>query len=120
KGVLKNCYATGKITSSNAGAGGITGWSDTAIEGLVALNKRIVNTTSGNLGRIAAYMGAVAGLQAQGINCWGYDGVILDDAGTVLTENDLQQGEVTVRNAPYDGVSKTREFLSDPMNYFQG
>ncbi len=119
KGVLKNSYATGTVKSSHAGAGGIVGWSDASVEGLVALNSKVVNTNSGNLGRIAAFMGAVGSVQAQGINCWGFDGVVLDDASFILTESDLQQGEVTVRNAPYDGVSKTREFLSDPMNYFQ-
>ncbi len=118
KGMLKNCYSTGKVTSSFAGAGGIVGWSDSSIEGVVSMNSRVVNTTSGNLGRISAFMGAVNGMQAQGINCWGYDGVVLDDAGTILTEGDLQQGTITIKNAPYDGVSKTREFLSDPMNYF--
>lgn len=119
QGILNNCYATGTITSKNFGAGGITGWSDTSIEGLVAINQKIINTNSGNIGRIAATMGAVGGVQAQGINCWGYEGVILDNAGTILTENNLRQGEVTVVNTPFDGVSKTRAFLSEPLNYFQ-
>lgn len=118
KGVLEKSYATGTVKSSLYGAGGLIGWSDASIFGLVALNDSIINTTQGNIGRIAAFMGSVGGVQAQGINCWGSDGVVLNNAGTYLNQGDLNEGEITERNNPYDGVSKSAEYLGNPMHYY--
>jgi hypothetical protein len=118
KGVLKNSYATGTVTSSMYGAGGLVGWSDASLEGLVALNDSIINMSTGNIGRIAAFMGEVGGIQAQGLNCWGSENTVMNDAGTFLGLNDLNEGTVTVRNNPFDGSTKNNDYLSNPMNYF--
>lgn len=119
-GVLENCYSTGTVKSLGGGAtGGIVGWTDSTVKGVVAINESITNSISGNIGRVGGNMGSVGGVQAQGENCWGYIGTILDNAGTILTEGDMVQGEVATRDTPYDGETKPLTFLSDPMNYFQ-
>jgi hypothetical protein len=117
KGIVENCYATGTVTSSNFGAGGLTGWTDASIKGGVALNQAIVNKKSGKMGRISATMGSVGGVIAQGINCWGLAGMTLDNAGTHLAESVLITGTVTTANGTYDGETKTKAFLSDFSNY---
>lgn len=119
RGVLENSYATGKVTSSNFGAGGVAGWADANLKGVVAMNSSVNNLVSGKLGRICGNMGAIDGAIAQGVNCWGYEGVVLDDAGYIIPDGDLVKGEVSTRNTPYDGETKSLEFLSNAMNYFQ-
>jgi hypothetical protein len=44
--------------------------------------------------------------------------MIVKDVTYLLVEADFKQGEVVDRNTPYDGVTKSTAFLSDPMNYF--
>lgn len=118
KGIVENSYATGEITSASYGAGGIVGWTDSDITGCVAMNSTISTAAQGNIGRIAAVMGEVSGNIAQGSNCWGLDNIVLSNAGTILSEADLITGEVTVGRGSYDGASKTKEYLSKPLNYF--
>lgn len=118
KGVLENSYATGTVVSSLYGAGGVVGWTDTSVKGLVAMNDSVINKNSGNIGRIAAFMGEVGGIQTQGINCWGYEGLVLNNSGTLLSRNEMNEATVTVRNAPYDGLSKNLAYVSNSMNYF--
>ena len=118
KGVLENSYSTGTVRSSNFGAGGVIGWTDATVKGLVAMNDSVINTNTGNIARISAFMGRVNDVIAQGENCWAYDGMVVKDADYVLVEADFKQGLVDVRNTPFDGVTKTGAFLSDPMNYF--
>lgn len=115
-GIIENCYSTGKIISSLSKAGGIVGWTDGSISGCVARNDSVINKENGNIGRISGNMGLVSGVQAQGINCWGWDRTVLNNAGTIVTS--YVNGTVTVSNTPFDGDTKTLEFLSDPMNYF--
>jgi len=118
-GILENTYATGKIISYASGAAGIAGFTARNVKGVVALNDSVINKVAGNIGRISAFMGgAVEGPFAQGENCWAYDGMVVKNGEYILTESDYVQGEVVVRQTPYDGVSKSIEFLSDPMNYF--
>lgn len=118
KGVLENSYATGTVISSNFGAGGVIGWTDATVNGLVAMNDSVINTNTGNIGRISAFMGRVGEIIAQGVNCWAYDGMVVKDFDYKYVEADFKQGTVTERNTPFDGVTKTRAYLSDPMNYF--
>ena len=117
-GIVENCYATGNVTSSLAGAGGIAGWSDTNISGCVAMNDSIINKSTGNLGRVSAFMGSVNKIIAQGVNCWGYEGTVMKNAETILLQKDMNQAEVTVANGSYDGLTKSLSYLSDPMSYF--
>ena len=122
KGVLENCYSTGKVicygTEAQAGAGGVVGHSDASLKGCVALNDSIINMEAVvNIGRIAAFMGRVNDVQAQGEKCWGHDGIVMKNFNTVVQESELSQGTVE-RNKPYDGISKNAAYLSDPMNYF--
>jgi exopolysaccharide biosynthesis protein len=117
KGIVENCYATGTVTSNNSGAGGLLGWTDAAVRGLVSMNQSVVNKKAGKLGRISATMGSVGGVIAQGINCWGLSGMTLDNAGTPVNDAALITGTVTVANGTYDGETKTKSFLSDFSNY---
>ncbi len=117
KGIVENCYATGTITSNNSGAGGLLGWTDATVKGLVSMNQSVVNKKAGKLGRISATMGSVGGVIAQGINCWGLSGLPLDNAGTPVNDAALITGTVTVANGTYDGETKTKVFLSDFSNY---
>jgi len=114
-GKLINCYATGMVTSNGSKAGGIAGWSDTDIVGCVALNDFIINKISGNIGRISANMGIVGGVIAQGTNCWGAEGVVLNNGGTILTPSVM--GTVTTSNGIYDGETKSQLFLGDYNNF---
>lgn len=116
-GVLENCYAAGTITSNNSGAGGLIGWTDASVKGLVALNPAVINKKTGRLGRISATMGSVAGNIAQGTDCWGLSTMTVDNAGTILTESSLKTGPVTVANSSFDGTSRTAAFLIDFANY---
>lgn len=119
-GVLKNCYATGTIKAAESKAGGIVGWSDSNITGCVARNDSIINLINGGIGRICAYMGGGnVFATAQGINCWGYDGTVLSDNGSIITYY-ITDGAFSARGSAYDGETKSLEYLSDPMNYFLG
>jgi len=117
-GVLEKCYATGTITAASSKAGGIVGWSDNNVIGCVSRNDSIINLVNGGIGRISAYMGGGnVTATAQGINCWGYDGTILNDNGSIITYY-ITDGAFSARGSAYDGLTKTLEYLSDPMNYF--
>lgn len=118
RGVLENCYATGTVKSHNFGAGGIIGWTDASVKGLVAMNDSVINVNTGNIARISAFMGRINDVIAQGENCWAYSGMVVKDADYVLVESDFKKGLVAERNTPFDGVTKTGAFLSDPMSYF--
>ena len=119
KGILKNCYASGKVTSKNTGAGGVIGWTDSSVEGLVSFNSEVINEKSGNIGRIAANMASAGGQIAQGVNCWASSTVKLNNGGTVVLEKDMTIGAITVANSPYDGETKQSSFLGEVNNYQQ-
>lgn len=118
EGILENSYATGTVISSAAGAGGIVGWTDKSLKGVVALNDSVINTVAGNIGRISAFMGRVNNVIAQGAKCWAYNGMVVKNGDYILVESDFVKGEVTERNTPFDGITQSATFLSDPMNYF--
>lgn len=117
-GVVENCYASGKITSMGYGAGGIVGWTDTDISGCVALNPAIINKMdkSDRIGRISSAMGKVDVI-AQGANCWAIDGMIVENAGTILNESQFVTGVVVTASTKYDGETKTKAFLSNINHY---
>lgn len=111
---ILNCYSSGTVISSASGAGGVAGYSDVNIVGCVGLNKKIVNTTKGNLGRLSAFMG---GAPVQGVNCWALDVMVLDNGGTPKTDDQLVTGTVPVFKSSYDGESKAEDFLKNIANY---
>lgn len=117
KGVVDNCYATGTILSSRYGAGGIAGWSNSNLTGCLSLNKEIKNLSTGNIGRISAFMGQVSGVIAQGDRCWGSKEVVLNNAGALLAEQDLNTGTITQKEMSYDGETQSKEFLESLFNY---
>lgn len=119
KGVLENCYAAGKVISKNAGAGGLIGWTDSSVEGLLSLNTEVVNEKTGKIGRISANMAAVGGQIAQGVNCWAVTTVKLNNAGTILQEEDMVVGTVVTANSSFDGETKQINFLQNIHNYTQ-
>lgn len=120
-GIVENSWAAGEITSnsnSGKGAGGISGWFDSNVERVVALNKRLsVAGATGNVGRISPAMGSVGGVIMQGQNCWAADDMVLTRDNVPVQESEYNTGEVTASQAPYDGESKTRAFLKDMDNY---
>ncbi|MBE8722479.1 phosphodiester glycosidase family protein [Sphingobacterium pedocola] len=119
-GVLENCFSAGKIMSntvSGKGAGGIIGWTDAKVKGLVALNEGITNAGNGTAGRISAAMGLVSGVIAQCENCWASEEVVVTKSGTPVPSSSYVTGEVTVRETAFDGETKTKLFLTNMVNY---
>ncbi len=117
-GTIENCYATGKVTSNGTkGAGGIIGYSDTDIIRCVAMNDSVINMKTGNLGRIAAHMSLVNGIQTQGVDCWALEDIVVYNAGIKKNLQNLITGTVTVAESPYDGATKTKTFLRDYTNF---
>lgn len=114
-GILEKCYSTGNIVSMGSKAGGIAGWSDTDINGCVAMNASIVNKVTGNIGRISANMGMVNGIIAQGVNCWASEDIVLTNAEVSVST--YATGNITIANTPYDGETKTKIHLSDYTNF---
>lgn len=113
-GILENSYATGKVISMNIGAAGIGAYFDTAPKGCVALNKLVENKKSGvNLGRISAYMGSPANMQALE-DCWGIENMNIVNAGVLKTT--WMTGPAKT-NQPHDGESQSKEFLTNMQNY---
>lgn len=120
-GEVSNSWSGGEITSnsnSGKGAGGISGWFDSDVKGVVSLNKKItVAGASGSVGRISPAMGTTGGGIRQGVNCWAADYVVLTRDNKVVEETELTTGEVTVSQGPYDGETKNKAFLQDMDNY---
>lgn len=122
-GILENSYAAGDVfskTTSGKGAGGLAGWSDDDLVGLVALNSKVGNAGNGNTGRISGTMGQVGGVIGQGQNCWASDDLVLTKSGTPVPASQLTTGQVTTAQTPYDGETKSAAFLSDIQNYSSG
>lgn len=119
-GIVENGFASGKIisnTSSGKGAGGVVGWTDIKIKGLVALNSSVSNVGAGTAGRIASAMGLVNSVIAQGENCWATEDLVLMKSGAAVPASSLVTGQVTVKETAYDGETKTKIFLKDMNNY---
>lgn len=75
---------------------------------------------SGNLGRVAAQMAAVNGIQAQGINCLSTEKVVVNNAGIIKSEQDYVTGLITTADSQYDGVTGTQVFLKSYSNLETG
>ncbi len=120
-GVVDNCFATGNIvsnTGSGKGAGGVIGWTDSKVKGLIAFNTSISNVgATGTAGRIASTMGQIGGIIAQGENCWASEDVKVYKNGALVPSSSYVTGEVTVMQTAYDGTTQTKAFLSDMTNY---
>lgn len=119
-GVVEDCFAGGKILSNSTvrGAGGLAGWSDSNVKGLVSFNTdiRTVGATA-TAGRISAAMGRVGGVIVQGQNCWASEEVAVYKNNVAVPSSSFVTGEVTVQQTAYDGETKTKAFLSDMNNY---
>lgn len=117
KGIIENCHATGAVTSKGIkGAGGIVGWTDSDLISCVAFNAFVKNEKTGNVGRVSANMG-LDGVVAKGINCWASGNVVVDNAGVIRAEAEMFSVDNTVRDLPYDGITKTASYLSNFSNF---
>lgn len=119
-GQVDNGFSAGKIlsnTNSGRGAGGLLGWTDGDVKGLIAFNSSVENVGGGLAGRIVTNMGAVGGVIAQGENCWASEDIVVIKNSTPVPSSSFVTGVVTVRDTPYDGETKSKTFLSDMNNY---
>ena len=119
-GIVENCFAAGKVlsnTGTGKGAGGVVGWTDSKVKGLVSFSKDIRNVGTGTAGRITSAMGQVSGIIAQGENCWASEDVVVYKDGAAVPSSSYVTGTVTVAQTAYDGETKTKAFLSDMNNY---
>lgn len=119
-GILENGFATGEIlsnTSSGRGAGGILGWADSDVSGLIAFNSVVKNVGEGFNGRISANMGQVGAVIAQGEHCWASEEVKVFKNDVEVPASQFNTGEIKEKNIPYDGETKSKSFLGDIDNY---
>ena len=119
-GKVDDSFAAGKIlsnTNSGRGAGGVLGWTDGDVKGLIAFNPTVENVGNGLAGRVVTNMGSVGGVIAQGENCWASEEVVVIKNGTPVPSSSFNTGIVTERDTPYDGQTKSKAFLSDINNY---
>ncbi|GHV10426.1 hypothetical protein FACS1894162_4420 [Bacteroidia bacterium] len=115
---IEYCFSTGTVTAGSTnsqynGPGGVVGYSDTPLNGLVSLNAGIIRSDASydQYGRIAA----VVTNSSAATECWALNTV-------TITKNAVQKAsfnETTpvTNNNSYDGVSKTAEFLADFDNW---
>lgn len=119
-GKVDNGFSAGKIfsnTSSGRGAGGLLGWADGDVSGLIAFNPTVENVGNGLAGRVVTNMGSVGGVIAQGENCWASEDVVVIKNGVPVPSSSFNTGIITERDTPYDGETKSKAFLSDINNY---
>lgn len=125
KGQIEMCYATGTITSYSAagrsGAGGIAGYSDSDLKGCVALNDSVINAASDQslfLGRLVAILGGYT-TAAPAVQSGAWEGSVLYNYNYTLSPSEMITDVAKIEKyKPFDGESKTSEYLSDPMNWF--
>lgn len=119
-GIIQDCFASGRIlsnTESGRGAGGVIGWTDSKISGLVSFSPDIRNVGAGHAGRISAAMGRVSGTIVQCEDCWASEDVVVYKNNAAVPASSYVTGVVTAEATAYDGETKSKAFLSDINNY---
>lgn len=113
-GILENSYAAGTVKSIYLyGAGGIVGFSDSAIRGCVALNDSILTnaTTSNNSGKIGAIVGYMhPNSQKLSSGCWASESTVLNVMGSTIPFSE-------VRLYSFDGEIKDEKYIYSLVNY---